>query len=599
VSLRVNRGRQRALERFSAGRATITLSNDDRALDPTYTASPYYPNVVPMRRIRVRATYAAVTYDVFNGYVDDWAQVYAPPQDAACVIQATDAFKVLQNAELLSSVFAEEVQADNPTYWWRMGDPSDSTVAIEQVGGVYHLQPVGSPLFGAASLVEYDPEGSVQFPSILGGLQRVFPEGTFPFGAAGTVEWLYRVDGTDGGNPPILNMATLPGGTVSGIQTNLNSGSGGLTVVLVNNIGTLHNVITAGVDLGDGNVHHVAITWAAGQNIKIYVDGVDRTDAAVPFAGTLANTTDKWLVGVNAVDYPPYVFSGAVTTFDEVAAYTTQLAAARATAHATALTAPWAGETTGTRVGHILDVTPWPAADRNIDPGLSTLQPTVLGGNVLSMLQKVEETEQGALFVDTAGRVRFVGRNSLLTAPYTTSQGTFGDAGSELEFADLSYVYDDQLIYNDVQVSRQDGITQVVGDATSQARYLRRSKVFDGMLYSTDAEARDLASWFLTHYKDPVLRATNLRLEPSAGNETTHFPHALGRELLDRVTVRRRPQNLGAAIDQQTLIEGISHDVTAVEWVTTWNLSPAETQTYWILGVAGFTELDTTTRLAF
>ncbi|HEY9014071.1 MAG TPA: hypothetical protein VIM84_03280, partial [Gemmatimonadales bacterium] len=68
---------------------------------------------------------------------------------------------------------------------------------------------------------------------------------------------------------------------------------------------------------------------------------------------------------------------------------------------------------------------------------------------------------------------------------------------------------------------------------------------------------------------------------------------------MDRVTVRRRPQNLGSAIDQDAVIEGITHDVTAVEWKTRWNLSPAETQVYWILGTAGFSELEQTTRLGF
>jgi len=201
--------------------------------------------------------------------------------------------------------------------------------------------------------------------------------------------------------------------------------------------------------------------------------------------------------------------------------------------------------------------------------------------------------------VTAAGLVRFIARDSLLKAPYTTSQATFGDFGSELEYGDLAYRYDDQTIVNEARVSRAEGTVQVVTDAASQTKYLRRSRVVDGLLHQSDQTSLDLANWIVTHYKEPLLRATNLTLEPSRGNEATHFPHVLGRELLDRVTVKRLPQNLGSAIDQAALIEGITHDVTAVEWKTTWNLSPAETQMYWIVGVAGNSEVGQTTRLGF
>jgi hypothetical protein len=203
------------------------------------------------------------------------------------------------------------------------------------------------------------------------------------------------------------------------------------------------------------------------------------------------------------------------------------------------------------------------------------------------------------LFVTGAGLVRFIARDSLLKAPYTTSQGTFGDSAAELEYGDLSYEYNDALIFNEIHVSRSGGTVVVVEDTTSQTRYLRRTKTLDGLLHEDDSTSVDLANWVLAHYKDPTLRVTGMRLEPSAGNETTHFPHALGRELLDRVTVLRRPQNLGPAISQESMIQGITHTVTAVEWVTSWDLSPAETQMYWILGVAGSSELGETTRLGF
>jgi hypothetical protein len=55
--LTVSAGRQRELERFQPGTASFTLDNRDRRFDPENTAGPYYPNVVPMRHVRLISGY--------------------------------------------------------------------------------------------------------------------------------------------------------------------------------------------------------------------------------------------------------------------------------------------------------------------------------------------------------------------------------------------------------------------------------------------------------------------------------------------------------------------------------------------------------------
>lgn len=552
------------------------------------TYAPYWPNVVPMRRIRIQATWDGVTYDIFSGYVDSWEQQYLPPEEAFCVVQATDAFKIFGNAELLSSVYAETIQSEGPVQWWRLGDAAGATTAVEQVTGNYPLEAVGSPTFGAASLSEDDPDGAVEFTTGADGLQRVFPEGTWPWATEGSVELLYQGTGPFGPRFAVINLGLW------GMETLINFDD--VEVNIYNNAGGVYNAMTSGVGINDGLPHHVVITWKVGSTTRIYVDGVDRTFTTGTVGGTMANTTNKWIVALNAVDYPPYAGTGDPGTYDEFSIWDRQLTLADVELHYGSIVNPWVGDTTGARINRLLDAQPWPAADRDIDDGASTLQAASLGGSILASMQKVEESEQGALFMGTDGAVRFIGRHEILS---TTSQGTFGDSGSELEYGDLVYIYDDQLIFNEVQATREGGVTQVVGDQASQSRYMRRTKVFDGLLYVSDAEARGLGDWWVTHYKEPLLRATNMQLQPSAGNETTHFPQVLGRELMDRVTVRRRPQNWGSAIDQETIIEGISHDVTPEEWVTTWNLSPAEAQVYWLAEIAGHSEAGLTTIAGF
>lgn len=587
----VHRGRADELSAFSPGQATIVLTNEDRRFDPTYTSSPYSPNVVPMRRIRVRAVYSGTTYDVFNGYVTNWRQTYQPPQAAECAVEATDAFKVLANVELPGSVYEREVRLDLPGRWWRLGEPSGSTVALDQsavpINGTYE----GGVSLGQAGGPVHDPDTAAGFD----GVDAAVTFGNapvivlFPY----TIELWVKISDRTGipgsnvffsqGRSTIGGTATRPKGWVTGSDV----GDPGKVVF---------DSITSSVRVDDDAWHHVVLTAqsaAAGQQ-TLYIDGASQGTGT---AGTLVG--NELLLG--HPDYASAAFSWNrwPGQLDEFAYYSYVLTSGRVSAHNDAGRIPWRDDLTGIRIGRILDAAGWPAADRNIDAGTSTLQSADLGSNALAALQEVAQTEFGALFVTAAGLVRFVGRDSLLKAPYTTSQATFGDTGSDLEFGDLAFEYDDKLIYNEAQVSRANGTVQTVSDTTSQTRYLRRTKVVDGLLHQDDSTSRDAANWLVNHYKDPILRITEMRLEPSAGNETTHFPQVLARELLDRVTVKRTPQNLGATISQDAQIQGITHTVTAMQWVTQWNLSPAETQPYWILGTAGFSELGQTTRLGF
>lgn len=590
----VHRGRADELAAFSGGQATITLANEDRRFDPSYASSPYSPNVVPMRRIRIRATYNAITYDVFNGYVTNWQQQYRHPQDADATVEATDAFKVLGNVTLPGSVYAVEIGNDAPTHWWRLGEPSGSTTAfdvglIRGTNGAYN----GGVSLGQGGAPTHDPDTAATFDGVDDYVQ-LYPTPLIA-GTTYTVEmWLKIAD-----RSAVTGWFTF---FTQSTNNNTAANSQPWGIVTGNDLGDPGKVwwdtLQSTNRIDDGAWHHVALVSNAGAQ-TLYIDGQPDVSGTATSAGAGGN-------GV-FIGYPANA-PGAVAvsrkfwpgSIDEVAIWTaTALSSARILEHNNAGDAPWRGQTTGTRIGKILDAAGWPAADRNIDTGTSILQSADLGLTALAALQQVEETEFGALFVTGAGLVRFIARDNLLKAPYTTSQGTFGDSGSELEFGDLTFEYDDDLIYNEAQVSRAEGTVMTVSDTTSQTKYLRRTKVVDGLLHQDDATSLSAANWIVAHYKDPLLRVTGMRLEPAAGNEATHFPQVLGRELMDRVTINRRPQNLGAAITQQSMIQGITHTVTPVEWVTQWNLSPAETQAYWILGVTGFSELGQTTRLGF
>lgn len=576
----VGRGRSQESESFRAGTLQILLANEDRRFDPTQTAGPYYPNLLPMRRVRVRATYSAVTYDVFNGYVDGWEQIYAHPQVARCRLTATDAFKVLGNTQLPSSAYAYEVQLDGPAAWYRLGEPADPDVVRDSAGS-NHLGMTEPPTFGVAGLTVRDSDTAMTVSATEQGATRIGAP-TVP-GPPMTFEMIYRgpttagvslygevMDNPSGGVPQVYGWAFDFDGSGHPQFTGLTSAAFG--------------TVTAAADVDDEDPHHLAATWASDGTVKVYVDGAESGSGSIT-AGTFPASVYVVLGGGQGGSTAGVA---AIGTYDEVAIYDTVLTPARILAHADARAVAWAGEHSGARIGRILDAAGWPAADRDIDPGAALLQGADLGTTALAALQKIEETERGRLFVTADGKVRFIDRDALIQAPYTTSQATFGDSGSELEYADLKYRYDDQTIVNEVVVARSGGVPQTVSDTASQDKYLRRSLVLDGLIHQDDSTSLDLANWMLAHYSEPVMRATQVRLEPDAGNETTHFPQVLGRELAERITVRRRPQSVGSAIDQETWIENVEHRVAnGLHWSSAWNLSPAETDVYGVWDDAG------------
>lgn len=100
ISFSTRRGRSDALGRMEAGTAQLTLDNADRRFDPTFASGAYYPNVVPMKKIRIRATYSAVTYDLYTGHVASWPPEWPGGLDATTTISCVDAFVFFASKKL-------------------------------------------------------------------------------------------------------------------------------------------------------------------------------------------------------------------------------------------------------------------------------------------------------------------------------------------------------------------------------------------------------------------------------------------------------------------------------------------------------------------
>lgn len=261
------------------------------------------------------------------------------------------------------------------------------------------------------------------------------------------------------------------------------------------------------------------------------------------------------------------------------------------------LTTSYSQEMSGARVGNVLDDVGWPVADRNIDIGQSTVQNVTLDGPALDHLQKVADSENGLFYISKDGDVRFIERHALILADLDTVNLTWGDSTGENPYEDITIEYGDSNIWNEVEVSSQGVATQTASDATSQARYFRRTLSRTGLLLTSTTEQQAAAEWMLSRFAEPNLRITRMVLDTL---ETSLWPHVLGRDLGDKIRVRRDPPGNGDVIQQDSFVESISFAMLPDRWDVTWSLSPmAGFSDYWILGDSVQGVLGTTTRLAY
>ena len=91
-SVSITRGRSRELDRYQTGVANITFSNQDRAFDPFYTSSPYYPDIKPRRNVTISTITGASTAVQFTGIIEDWGLDYNVSGESTAGAVAADGF---------------------------------------------------------------------------------------------------------------------------------------------------------------------------------------------------------------------------------------------------------------------------------------------------------------------------------------------------------------------------------------------------------------------------------------------------------------------------------------------------------------------------
>lgn len=310
-------------------------------------------------------------------------------------------------------------------------------------------------------------------------------------------------------------------------------------------------------------------TWASTTYALFngFTDGYPQNYAHAGFDRRVTTNTTDWFLPLRQFKFP------AGTTFPEQAS--------------------------GARIIACLDLVGIAAVDRAIESGNSTIAAVTddLGGqSVLEHILLIAETENGRFFAAKDGKLTFLQRHSLLNQLTVTA--TFGDAAGELHYlAEVQVIPDDTKLTNRVELTLPNEAVVSAYDQTSINAFFERTMAKSVPLASA-IEAQDAADYLVHKLKDANSRIGAIRLNPY-NDPANLWPIVLGAEIGQRVRFRLRPKNGSDMIEQDCIVDGVSHDVQGGTWVTTLQVTPADTKIYWHLGVAGESELGDTTALAY
>jgi hypothetical protein len=272
-------------------------------------------------------------------------------------------------------------------------------------------------------------------------------------------------------------------------------------------------------------------------------------------------TTQNFLFSGYVQDYKYYYPIGQETGYVDILC--SDAFRLLAMANVKTITDSGAGQTTGTRIGKILNQVDFPATLRVIDTGSTTCQadPNTPRSS-LSAIQVAEFTEQGAFFIRPDGTAEFKDRSdvvsSLATTPIEFNQTT------GIPYANLKFAFDDKLIINNASMVRVGGTQVTASDSDSIAKYFPHGMNVDNLIAQTDAQVQDIADIYVATRKETTIRIDAMTvdlLDTAVPTDTM-----IGLDYFDNVKITN-VQPDGSTIIKTLQVQGLE-----------WNISPNSMQ---------------------
>ena len=224
-----------------------------------------------------------------------------------------------------------------------------------------------------------------------------------------------------------------------------------------------------------------------------------------------------------------------------------------------------AGQLSGTRVNDLLDFAAFPGSMRNIDVGNSTMQVDPGGQrNILQAIQTVEQSEFGAFFMSRQGEAKFLSRNTVSELADFTPR-IYSDIPGEYTYSNVDFAYDDQLILNNVAVTRVGGTTQSFASPESIDTYFTKSGQRTGILVQNDNESLDQARTLVAARKDADLRIDSMSLNLYSTSDEDEKIVNLTMDTYTLINITKTMSG-GSEIFREVFVQGVQHDIRPGVW---------------------------------
>lgn len=612
--VRWGRGRRREADRYDPGEMSVLLDDRDGRFEPENASSPYYPNVRPLKKIRVRTIYGGTTLGQFSGFIDSWDSRYENPKQAECEVSATDGFKILAGVNLPSAWEGAVRATPGLTHWWKLGEATVGQGVVDSAGTMNGTW-IGNALgLAGESLILNGDDGSLNNSSV--GLSASF-RGQEPIPGPPYTICVWFQLASQGGNDESPTLFAQ-GNEATDAETVMMSTSDLGESPLFFSAGT-NEAMFSSDNIVAGTTYFAAGSWdgTAGTNkLRLYLNGFAEYDNTTTTEATFTDTDFVIGTGWFLDALPDWVGK-----IDDVLIFNRVLTEAELNAlYAAGSDLDYNTDDLTDVLDDILDYVEWPASMRNYTPGAGAQVPHYKwldpkGQKALDLMQNLADTDRAAMFIDRDGSLRVITNEELLSSgTFNTPQVVFGNAATEVRFSELRFDYSDQPVVSEVRVHNQAYLlgnealadTEIVlQDDTAVDEYSIRTLQLE-TFYSTDEDATavtesmtDRARYELDQFSDPYRRVQSIEVKPLR-NPTVMWPKILGLELGTRVTVKFTTPR-GAIITQNLTVEGIGHEfnVHDQDWTVTLDMSGGGqgVHSYWVLGQTGFSELGVTTYL--
>lgn len=531
ISSSVKRGRNRELDRFSAGQLNVQLNNESRIFDPLNTSSPYNGNIIPRRAIRIST--GGVTQ--FTGVIEDWDFSYETSGASKATIKAADAFTLFAQQQLtagtaITQTTGERVNAvlSMPTVAWPLTDRAIDTGSST----------IGADVFDSSmTAIDYliQVETSEQGQLFMGKSGWVtFINGTKTIDSSGTYETLRT------------NLVTNPS-----FEVNTTGWAGYNT--------TISRITT---DFYRGTACLQSVATATG-----YVWFRFNVTASTTY------TLSAWVKGTAGQVVIP-----AIIEYTSGLVYVGETNAANVT-----LTGSWQRISVTRALGSTAGVADFRV--RNINAQTFFVD-AVLAETSAIVGDYFDGSTQGQgvysyTWTGTANASSSIYRKNI-------SIPLFSDEGDGIPYSAASVNYGTDLLYNQVTSTSPAG-TAVATNTDSQNTYGIAATSVSSLL-STLTATSNLAQYWVNKYGQPEYRFDSLVVNLD-GLDGADLTTVLGIELGDIIVIQFTPNSIGDPIVRFGQIISVDHSISAASHEVTFGVGSLQ-YSFLVLDDTGFGILD-------